>query len=105
MKYAKVLIVTRGEKGSTIKTSEGEEVQVDSCPPESCDDPTGAGDAFRAGFLIGADLGYNWKIAAQIGSVAASYAIETRGTQEHSFTKKTFCDRYFKCYNEKINLK
>lgn len=105
LRYAKVLIVTLGEKGSVIKTADGEVIEVKSSPPESCDDPTGAGDAFRAGFLAGYDLGKDLKTCAQIGSVAASYAIETSGTQEHSFTKKEFCDRYFRCYNEKVNLK
>jgi adenosine kinase len=104
LKNAKVLITTLGDKGSVIKTAEGEVVEVGPCPPQSFDDPTGAGDAYRAGFFAGYELGYNWKTCGQMGSVAASYAIETPGTQEYKFTKEEFCERYRKNYNETINL-
>lgn len=104
LKNTKVLIITLGEKGSLIKTAEGEEVSVGPCHPVSFDDPTGAGDAFRAGFLVGYELGYNWKMCGQIGSVAASYAIETYGTQAHTFTKEEFCERYKHAYDETLNL-
>ncbi|TAN33520.1 carbohydrate kinase family protein [Patescibacteria group bacterium] len=104
LKNAKVLIVTLGERGSIIKTAEGEEVKVGSCPPLSFDDPTGAGDAYRAGFLVGFERGYNWKMCGQMGAVAASYAIETFGTQAHNFTKKEFCERYKKAFGEELKL-
>lgn len=104
LKNAKVLITTLGDKGSVIKTAEGETIEVGSCPPQSFDDPTGAGDAYRAGFFAGYELGYNWKTCGQMGSVAASYAIETFGTQEYEFNKEEFCGRYKKNYNEEINL-
>ncbi|MSU74975.1 MAG: carbohydrate kinase family protein [Candidatus Magasanikbacteria bacterium] len=104
LKETKTLITTLGEKGSIISTSDGEIIEVAPCPPKSVDDPTGAGDAFRAGFLVGYEKGLHLKICAQIGSVAASYAIETYGTQEHSFTKEEFGERYEKTYKEKMAL-
>jgi len=104
LKETKVLITTLGEKGSIISTREGDIIEVASCPPESFDDPTGAGDAFRAGFLVGFEQGLPLKTCAQIGSVAASYAIETYGTQEHTFTKEGFGERYEKAYKEKLAL-
>lgn len=104
LKNTKVLVITLGEEGSIIKTAAGEEVKVEPCRPASFDDPTGAGDAFRAGFLTGFELGYSWKMCGQIGSVAASYAIETYGTQAHVFTKQEFCERYHRAYNEDLNL-
>ncbi|EKD43463.1 MAG: hypothetical protein ACD_72C00262G0005, partial [uncultured bacterium] len=53
LENTKCLIMTLGEKGSVIKTSEGEVVEVGVCAPLSVDDPTGAGDAYRAGFFVG----------------------------------------------------
>ena len=88
------LIVTLGEKGSVIKTAQGETITAGVCPPLSFDDPTGAGDAYRAGFFVGYEKGKDLKTCAQMGAVAASYAIETYGTQQHKFTKQEFCERY-----------
>lgn len=104
LKNTKVLITTMGEKGSVISTAEGEIVEAPVCAPLSFDDPTGAGDSYRAGFFVGYEQGYSYKTCAQMGAVAASYAIETFGTQAHEFTKKEFCDRYQKAFNEKISL-
>lgn len=104
LKNAKVLITTLGERGSAVATAEGELVEVGVCPPQSFDDPTGAGDAYRAGFFVGFESGYDWKTCAQMGATAASYSIETFGTQTHKFTKKEFCDRYEKAFGEGISL-
>jgi len=104
LKNCKVLITTLGEKGSVIMTADGETVEVGACAPQSFDDPTGAGDAYRAGFFVGYELGYNWKTCGQMGAVAASYAIESYGTQAHKFTKEEFSERYQKSFNEKLAL-
>ncbi len=104
LKETKILITTLGEKGSIITTQDGEVIEIAPCPPQSVDDPTGAGDAFRAGFLVGYEKGFDLKTCGQIGSVAASYAIETYGTQERVFTKKKFAERYEKNYKNKITL-
>lgn len=99
-----VLITTLGERGSLIETREGEKIEVGVCQPKSFDDPTGAGDAFRAGFFVGYELGYDWRVCAQMGSVAASYAIETFGTQDYSFSNEEFIARYEKAFGQKISL-
>ena len=104
LKNTKVLILTLGEKGSVVLAAEGEKVEIDVCAPQSLDDPTGAGDAYRAGFFIGYELGYNWKMCGQMGAVAAAYAIEIYGTQAHMFTKVAFCARYEQAFKEKISL-
>ncbi len=104
LRNTKVLITTLGERGSVIALANGETIEIAPCPPRSFDDPTGAGDAYRAGFFTGYELGFNWKTCGQMGSVAASYAIETRGTQEHTFSREEFCDRYQKTYQEIIRL-
>jgi len=103
LKNTNVLITTLGEKGSIVKTADGETVTAGVCPPMSFDDPTGAGDAYRAGFFVGYEQGLDWKTCAQMGAVAASYAIETYGTQEHKFNKQEFCERYEKAFGEKLN--
>lgn len=96
------LVITLGEQGSIIKTAEGETITAGICPPLSFDDPTGAGDAYRAGFFVGYEKGKDLKTCGQMGAVAASYAIETYGTQEHKFTPAEFCERYEKTFKEKI---
>ncbi len=103
LKNAKVLITTLGDRGSVVTTSEGEEIEIGTCAPRSFDDPTGAGDAFRAGFFVGYELGYNWKTCGQMGAVMASYAIEIYGTQVE-FTKDDFALRYEQAFKEKIIL-
>ncbi len=102
LKNTNVLITTLGEHGSIVKTADGETISAGVCAPLSFDDPTGAGDAYRAGFFVGYEKGFDWKICAQMGAVAASYAIETYGTQEHKFTKEEFCQRYEKAFGEKL---
>lgn len=102
LKNTEFLIITLGEKGSMIKTAQGETITVGVCAPLSFDDPTGAGDAYRAGFFVGYEKGMGLKTCAQIGAVAASYAIETYGTQEHKFTLPEFCQRYEKTFKEKL---
>ncbi|HLC70205.1 MAG TPA: carbohydrate kinase family protein [Patescibacteria group bacterium] len=104
LKNTKVVVITRGAKGSFILTAEGEEIAAEACPPLSYDDPAGAGDAYRAGFFVGFELGYPWKTCAQMGSLAACYAIEAIGTQTHLFTEEEFRGRYKKEYNETITL-
>ena len=104
LKHTEVLITTFGEKGSVISTADGEMIEVGVCPPLSFDDPTGAGDAYIAGFFTAYQQGLDLKTCGQVGSVAASYAIETLGTQEHDFTKEEFCARYEKAYGTKLFL-
>ena len=102
MLFRSAIVTTLGAAGSLIQTQTGEEVRVRPCVPEACLDPTGAGDAFRAGFFIGYERGRDWKTCAQMGSVSASYAIETYGTQEYSFTPDEFSQRYRLAYGEDL---
>jgi len=90
---AEVLIVTRGENGSTIYTRNGEE-QVNAVPPNRIVDPTGVGDAFRGGLLKGMASGADYATSAQLGSVAAAYALEHLGGSSHSYTFDEFRSRY-----------
>lgn len=63
-------------------------------------DPTGAGDAYRAGLIKGLVMGRDLETAAKIGTVAAAYALEKYGTQEHSYTYDEFRERYSSNFGE-----
>ena len=90
---AGALIVTRGEHGSDVITAEGT-VRVAAVPPERIVDPTGVGDAFRGGLMKGLALGRPLAQSAQIGSVAATWALEHLGGQSHAYTWSEFTGRY-----------
>lgn len=91
------VVITLGEKGSAV-WHQGKETTVSSLPRIKVKDPTGAGDAYRAGFLYGYTRGADPEQCAQLGSVAAAFAIESHGTQEHFFTRDQFKERYKKQY-------
>jgi adenosine kinase len=90
---AGVVITTLGEKGSIIRQG-ASETAIPVCPATEVKDPTGAGDAFRSGFIKGLAMGKSPVEAAKLGSVSAAYAVECHGTQEHQYTWQEFCDRY-----------
>jgi adenosine kinase len=89
---ARALVVTRGERGCSIYEPSGRR-DVDALPPHRIVDPTGVGDAFRGGFLKGMAAGNDYVRCAQLGSVAATYALEHLGGQSHAYTPKEFYDR------------
>jgi len=82
----KALIVTRGAQGSVIYTPEGE-VQIPCAKAKAVVDPTGCGDAYRAGLLHGLLHGLDWKSTGRIASLLGAIKIESLGTQNHRFTK------------------
>jgi adenosine kinase len=88
-----VLIVTKGEHGSSIITQDGQ-TDVHAVPPARIVDPTGVGDAFRGGLMKGLALGLPSDVACQIGSVAATYCLEHLGGQSHAYTFAEFMARY-----------
>jgi adenosine kinase len=88
-----IIITTLGEKGSLISNSDFD-VSIPAAKVHDVVDPTGAGDAFRAGLLKGIVTGRDIETAAKMGTVAAAYALEKYGTQEHRFTHEEFVERY-----------
>ena len=90
---SEALIVTRGENGSTVLTREGR-TEVPALTPRRIVDPTGVGDAFRGGLMKGLAMGLDCAKAAQLGSVAATYALEHLGGQSHAYTWDEFKERY-----------
>lgn len=93
LRLTKTIITTLGEKGSLISTGESD-VQIPQAKVSDVVDPTGAGDAFRAGLLKGIAMGKDIETGAKMGAVAAVYAIEKYGTQEHYFSYDDFIQRY-----------
>ncbi|MGH3694874.1 MAG: carbohydrate kinase family protein [Pseudonocardiaceae bacterium] len=93
-----VSVMTRGAKGVTVQRP-GEPVISVTPPQESAKaDPTGVGDAFRAGFLAGVHWGVGDERAAQLGCMLATLVIESIGTQEHEFEPKSFLERFSEAY-------
>ncbi len=90
---AGVLVVTEGERGSSIYV-EGRKISIPPAPPRRVVDPTGVGDAYRAGLIAGRLLGFSWEVAGRLGSLAATYALEHAGPQEHYYTLEEFTARY-----------
>jgi adenosine kinase len=90
---AGTLVVTRGEHGSSV-LSDGRRVDVAAVRPTRLADPTGVGDAYRGGFIKGIALGLDTGTCAQLGSVAATYALEHLGGQSHAYSWREFLARY-----------
>lgn len=87
------LVVTRGSQGSTIWVG-GQRVDIPVVKPKREADPTGVGDAYRAGIIKGMSLGLPWHIIGRMGSLAATYVLEHPGTQNHTYTWDEFLARY-----------
>lgn len=95
LREGQIFVTTLGEKGSRISVRESKrqsvrDIEVGVAKPKKVVDPTGAGDAYRAGFIAEFVEGKDLKICGQMGAVAASFAIEKYGTMEHMFTIKEF---------------
>ncbi|BCB95082.1 carbohydrate kinase [Dissulfurispira thermophila] len=99
LKMTKIIITTLSERGSLISTSEGD-VQIPAVKISEILDPTGAGDAYRSGLIKGLAMGKDIETSAKMGAVAAAYAIERYGTQEHYFTYNEFVERYRSNFGE-----
>jgi adenosine kinase len=92
-----VIVTTSGPEGSLVDRK-GNKTAVPAVPVSQVCDPTGAGDAYRAGLIKGRALGRDWEEACRLGSVAAAYAVEHYGTQEHELTWNDFLARYSESY-------
>lgn len=88
------LVTTLGAQGALVRGADGSEARIPPVPPLQVADPTGAGDAHRAGLLKGLIHGLSMPEAAKLGSVSASFALEEMGTQQHSYTPAQFRERY-----------
>lgn len=87
-------IVTKGEQGSQIYTDGRLATEVPVAPVREVVDPTGAGDAYLAGLAFGIGRDLPLDVTGRIAALCATYAIESRGCQEHAFTRPDFAERY-----------
>lgn len=100
---AEVVIVTSGENGSAV-WADGREIQIPAAGPSRLGEPTGVGDAYRAGIIKGMLRGYSWETTGRIASLAATYVLEEYGTQNHKYTLEEFAERYRKIYGDAPEL-
>lgn len=100
-----VVVVTKGKQGSIVTGKNVKnEISIPIAHPETVADPTGAGDAFRAGFLYGYIRNYDLELCGKMGAISSVYAVETHGTQEFKFTKKQFETRFSDNFHDKIKI-
>lgn len=85
-KKVKAFIITRGGDGSTV-FADGKRIDIPSAKPEALVDPTGCGDAYRAGLLYGIVNGMDWVLTGRLASLIGAIKIAQRGAQNHSFTR------------------
>jgi len=91
-------VTTLGAKGALIVDGGGREVTVDAVPPRTVVDPTGVGDAFRAGFLVGLDGGLDVEAAAQLAALVATAVLESTGAQEWTLRADDGLERLAETY-------
>ena len=100
LQHVDVIVITRGKDGSSIYAA-GKEYNIPVVPEVRIVDPTGVGDAFRGGFLAGYARGWGWELCGQIGSMAATYCLEHKGTQNHAYTRLQFVKRFRQTFDDK----
>jgi adenosine kinase len=93
LERVEALIVTRGGDGSTIHTRGGRH-EIPCAAARTIVDPTGCGDAYRAGLIHGLLHGLPWETAGRVAALMGAVKIESRGPQNHRFTRAEFAQRY-----------
>jgi len=100
-KLVKGLVVTRGSEGSIIYAN-GQQIEIPCVKPEEMLDPTGCGDAYRAGLLYGIANNMDWQTTGALGSLMGALKIARRGGQNHSFSRDEIGQRYFEAFGNRI---
>jgi len=100
-KMVRGLIVTLGARGSEIY-ADGERIEIPCVEPEAVVDPTGCGDAFRAGLLYGIAHGYDWSTTGRLASLLGTLKVAQRGGQNHRFTRDQIAVLYQEAFKSKL---
>ena len=100
-RHVDALVVTRGAEGSLIY-AQGREIAIPAARPRAVVDPTGCGDAYRAGLIHGLLHGLDWETTGRVASLLGAIKIETRGTQNHKFDVASFEKRYEDSFGSKL---
>ncbi|SDX15557.1 carbohydrate kinase family protein [Nitrosomonas oligotropha] len=98
---AKALIITLGAQGSIIY-ADGKKYEIPCVKPKEIVDPTGCGDAYRAGLLYGIVNNFDWQTTGQLGSLMGSLKIAQRGGQNHQFSRDEIGQYYFENFGTRI---
>ncbi|HYH40566.1 MAG TPA: carbohydrate kinase family protein [Burkholderiales bacterium] len=100
-KLVKAFVVTLGAKGSVVYAG-GKQIEIPCVEPTEIVDPTGCGDAFRAGLLYGIGAGLDWQTTGRLASLLGSIKIAQRGGQNHSFTRDEIAQRYSESFGTRL---
>jgi adenosine kinase len=98
LSHVDIQVTTLGKDGVRVEGKDVQTFTVAAAKDVTAVEPTGVGDAFRAGFLAALSWGVSLERAAQVGCVLAAYVVETVGTQEYDFTPGEFVARVEKSY-------
>ena len=98
----RALIVTKGSQGSLIY-SEGRVIEIPPAKPLATRDPTGCGDAYRAGLVHGILENYDLETTGRIASLMGAIKVASPGTQNHGFTQQEFKDRYRESFGTSLS--
>ncbi|RME63749.1 MAG: carbohydrate kinase family protein, partial [Caldilineae bacterium] len=97
------LIVTEGEQGSTIHRRDGS-LHIPAASLDRIVEPTGAGDAYRGGFLAAYEAGLPLEVCGRVGALCSAYVLEEEGTSNHRFTQAEFVARYERTFGPEPRL-
>jgi adenosine kinase len=101
-KRVDALIVTQGAEGSLIYT-QGQQLQIPAAKPVAVNDPTGCGDAYRAGLIYGLMNKLGWDVTGRIASLIGAIKIASHGPQNHRFTRGEFAQQYQAAFGQTLN--
>jgi adenosine kinase len=100
-KLVKAFVVTLGARGSLVHAG-GTQIEIPGVKATEVVDPTGCGDAFRAGLLYGLAEGFDWLTTGRLASLLGSIKIAQRGGQNHRFTRDEVAEQYRAAYGSRI---
>jgi adenosine kinase len=100
-KLVKALVVTLGARGSVIYSG-GQQIEISCVKAEAVVDPTGCGDAFRAGLLYGIGAGLDWPQTGRLAALLGAIKIAKRGGQNHHFTRDEIAQRFKENFGNRI---
>jgi adenosine kinase len=101
LERVQAVIVTRGEHGAEIHTRTGVE-EIPAVPPQRIMDPTGCGDAFRAGLLYGLENGLDWATTGRLASLLGSLKIAEQGPQNYVLTRAQIDEKFSQAFGFKL---
>ncbi len=101
--HTEAVVVTRGGEGSLVYT-DGDCVEIPAVEPRGIQDPTGCGDAYRAGLLYGLSRGWSWADTGRLASLIGARKIEQKGTQNHRFGRESLAEDFERCFGYAIEL-